>query len=79
MKLPSRQLLCVGALCALTAGCQSRHPDGDYVTFVREVMIESGRVAEQHKAASHRSDQAVGAVVIWRSADGTEGEEVTTP
>ena len=66
MNYPSSHLVAAAALCALLAGCQSGPAEGDYVTFVREVMVESARLKEAAADGPDRSEQAERAVGIWR-------------
>ena len=69
MNYSTRQLVAAAALCALLAGCQSGPAEGEYVTFVREVMAESARLQEESADGPGRSEQAERAVGAWRGEE----------
>ena len=69
MNYSTRQLVAAAALCALLAGCQSGPAEGEYVTFVREVMAESARLQEESADGPSRSEQAERAVGAWRGEE----------
>lgn len=65
--------LCLAAAgcqsCAATAGCQSDPVEGEYVTFVREMMIASGRLDDLAGQGAERSEAATRAVTVWRGEE----------
>ncbi len=56
-------------LWVLLAGCQTGPAEGEYVTFVREVMAESARLKEASGDGPERSEQAQRAVAVWRGEE----------
>lgn len=69
-------MFCAVVSCALLAGCQAAPPDGTYVTFMREAMVESARLLENAGEGPERSEHAERAVSAWRGS-GTEGSGAT--
>ena len=55
--------------CLALAGCQTGPAEGEYVTFVREVMAESARMEEESGDGPERSEPAERAVQVWRGSD----------
>ena len=68
------RLLLAFSLQNLLGGCQSAPAEGEYVTFVRELMAESARLKHDAKDGPERSEQVERAVRVWRGAE-DEGEE----
>ena len=56
----------VFALLALLGGCQSAPAEGEYVTFVRDLMSESARLKDDAEDGPDRSEQVERAVRVWR-------------
>ncbi len=55
--------------CVALAGCQTGPAEGEYVRFVREVMVESARMEEESGDGPERSEPAERAVQVWRGDD----------
>ena len=53
-------------LCLLLSGCEAKPVEGDYVTFVRDMMEESARFKEESGQGTERSESAEKAVRAWR-------------
>ena len=76
MNTPRRGFWAVLALCALLGGCQSAPPAvpvvagpaaGEvYVSFVRDMMVESARLKAQSGEGVEHAEAAVQAVRAWR-------------
>ena len=64
-----RSLALAAALCTLLAGCQSTPAEGEYVDFVRELMVESARLEGNAGEGPDRSETAERAVRVWREGD----------
>ncbi len=63
------QLLVAFVINALVAGCESAPTDGEYVTFVRELMSESARLKDDAGDGPERSEQVERAVGVWRGEE----------
>ena len=59
-------------LLTMLAGCQTGPAEGEYVTFVRELMTESAHLDEQSGEGPDRSDEAERAVREWRAEEGED-------
>ncbi len=53
----------------LVSGCKTGLADGDYVAFVRDVMVESARLDEASGDGPERMEPVERAVREWRGAD----------
>ena len=60
------QLLVAFVINTLVAGCESAATDGEYVTFVRDLMSESARLKDDAEDGPDRSEQVERAVRVWR-------------
>ena len=69
MNLSTRCMLPAMALHTMLTGCQSGPAEGEYVTFVREVMVESARLDEASGEGPDRSEEVERAVRVWRTED----------
>ena len=67
-----RWLLAAVALHAMLSGCQTGPAEGEYVTFVQELMAESAQLEAQAGEGPDRSDEAERAVRVWRSENEDE-------
>ena len=56
-------------LATFLAGCRSAPADGEYVTFVREVMAEAARLDDEEGEGADRSEQVERAVRVWRAEE----------
>ena len=53
-------------VCLLLAGCQTEPVEGEYVTFMREMMVESARLKDESGEGTERSEPLERAVRVWR-------------
>ena len=60
---------CVATLSALLCSCVTEQRDGDSVTLMREVMVESAK-SNQGQQSLESPERVVRAVGDWREADG---------
>ena len=65
----NRRLLPAIALYAVLTGCQSGPAEGEYVTFVREVMTESAKLKQEAGKGPKHTEQVERAVRVWRGAE----------
>lgn len=56
-------------MCLVPVGCATGLAEGDYVNFVRDVMVESARLGEASGDGPERSEPAERAVREWRGTD----------
>ena len=68
----NRRLLPAIALYAVLTGCQSGPAEGEYVTFVRDIMTESAKLKEAAGEGPEHTEQVERAVRVWRGADDDE-------
>ena len=69
MRRPAWQLPVAVLVGILVAGCESAATDGEYVTFVRELMSESARLKDDAEDGPDRSEQVERAVRVWRGEE----------
>ena len=63
----------IGLCAPLLASCATTDtPDGDYLAFVRDVMVEAGKVSQQ---TDKRSEQVLRAVSTWGGGSATSAPD----
>ena len=65
----NRRTVSALALCLMLTGCMSRPAEGEYVTLLRDAMVESARIKKQLGQEPRRSEKAVQAVQVWRGTE----------
>ena len=63
------RILPVIALHTALAGCQNGPAEGEYVTFVREIMAESALLDEAAGEGPDRSEEVEEAVRAWKGGE----------
>lgn len=63
------RILPVIALYTALAGCQSGPAEGEYVTFVREIMAEAALLDEAAGEGPDRSEEVEEAVRVWKGGE----------